>query len=153
MLQQAAVEGLPYPDQVVEAQSEIDWYFPKVDPGHEPLGARVLIQVRRVRLRSKGGIVLASETKETEKWNTQVGKIISIGPLAFRNRETRELWPEGMWAQVGDYVRIPRWSGDRWEVPLAEGSKEEPALFVVCNDHEIIARVTGNPIAVRAFIL
>jgi hypothetical protein len=29
---------------------------------------------------------------------------------------------------------------------------EEPALFMILNDHEVIAKVTGDPLAMRAFI-
>ena len=24
-------------------------------------------------------------------------------------------WPEGSWCEVGDYIRVPKWGGDRWE--------------------------------------
>ncbi len=128
----------------------LEWYWPAVDPGHQPLGARVLVQVRRVKERSKGGLVLVTDTKDTEIWNTQVGKVIAVGPLAFRNRETNEYWPEGVWAQVGEFVRIPRYSGDRWSLPVP--GEDEPALFTIINDHEIIAKVTMDPRLVRAYI-
>jgi hypothetical protein len=29
---------------------------------------------------------------------------------------------------------------------------EEPALFMILNDHEVIAKVTGDPLAMRAFL-
>ena len=38
-----------------------------------------------------------------------IGRVVEIGPLAFKNRETMESWPEGSWASVGDYVRVPKW--------------------------------------------
>lgn len=125
--------------------------FPGVNPGAAPLGARVLVQLRTVKRTSSGGIVLVEESRETEKWNTQVARVVAVGPLAFRNRSTNELWPEGMWAGPGDFVRVPRWGGDRWEVPV-EG-REEPALFVIFNDHELIAKITGDPLAVKAYLL
>ena len=79
-----------------------------------------------------------------------IGKIVEIGPLAFKNRDTMKEWVEGVWAKKGDYVRVPRYGGDRWEVK-AEGD-DEPVLFMTINDHELIAKVTGNPLSFKAFI-
>jgi co-chaperonin GroES (HSP10) len=128
--------------------------FPAVDPGAKPLGARVLVQLRRTKKTvTSMGIVLVSETKETEKWQNMVAKVIEIGPLAFKKRDTMEPWPEGSWCEVGDYLRVPKWGGDRWEVPVpGEAKEEDPALFMVLNDHEIIAKLTGDPLAMKAFI-
>ena len=127
--------------------------FPAVDPGATPLGARVLVQLRRSKKRTtSAGIILVEETKETEKWNNMVAKVISIGPLAFKQRDTMEPWPEGSWCEVGDYLRVPKWGGDRWEVPVEGQPDEDPALFMILNDHEIIAKVTGDPLAMRAFL-
>ena len=128
--------------------------FPAVDPGAKPLGARVLIQLRRTKKKVTGaGIILVEETKETEKWQNMVGKVIELGPLAFKKRDTMEPWVEGIWCEVGDYLRVPKWGGDRWEVKVpGEDNTEDPALFMVINDHEVIAKVTGNPLAMKAFI-
>lgn len=125
--------------------------FPVTDPGVEPLGERVLVQLRTVKKVSAGGIVLVPETKETDQWNTQVAKVIRVGPLSFRNRSTGERWPEGEWVKPGDFVRVPRWGGDRWERPV-EG-QEEAALFVMFRDHELIGRVTVDPLSMRNYIL
>ena len=128
--------------------------FPAVDPGAKPLGARVLLQLRRTKKTvTSMGIVLVSETKETEKWQNMVAKVIEVGPLAFKKRDTMESWPEGSWCEVGDYLRVPKWGGDRWEVTVpGESSDEDPVLFMVINDHEVIAKLTGDPLAVKAFI-
>ena len=125
--------------------------FPAVDPGAVPVGGRILVQWRQVKKTvTSSGIVLVEETKETEKWNTQVAKVIAVGPLAFKKRDTLEPWPEGNWVQVGDFVRMPKWGGDRWEVPF--GEHDEHALFSIFNDHEVIAKVTGDPLKVKAFL-
>lgn len=128
--------------------------FPVVDPGAKPLGARVLVQLRRTKSKtSASGIILVEETKETEKWQNMVGKVIEFGPLAFRKRDTMEPWVEGIWCEVGDYIRVPKWGGDRWEVPVPGADKhEDPVLFMVLNDHEVIAKLTGDPLAMKAFI-
>jgi co-chaperonin GroES (HSP10) len=135
-------------------QAEIDWAFPVVDPGAKPLGGRILVQLRRTKKKAtSAGIILVEETKETEKWNNMVAKVLMIGPLAFKNRDTMQSWPEGSWVEVGDYIRVPKWGGDRWEVKVpGEDDLEDPALFMVLNDHEIIASLTGDPLAMKAFL-
>lgn len=134
--------------------AEMAWAFPSVDPGAKPLGGRILVQLRRAKKKAtKAGIILVTETKETEKWQNMVAKVIEIGPLAFRKRDTMEPWPEGSWCQPGDYIRVPKWGGDRWEVKVpGEDDLEDPALFMILNDHEVIAKVTGNPLDMKAFL-
>jgi len=112
------------------------------------------VQLRRTKkTTTASGIILVEETRETEKWQNMVGKVITIEPLAFKNRETMASWPEGSWCQVGDYVRVPKWGGDRWDIEVpGEDSLEEKALFMIINDHEVIAKITGNPLEVKAFI-
>ena len=123
--------------------------FPAADAGVQPFGSRVLVQIRTPKTKTASGIIIDSGSRDTERWNTQVGKVISHGPVAYRNRNTLEPWPEGSWAKPGDYVRVPKYGGDRWEVPLKSG---ETALFVIFNDLDIIGRVEGDPLAIRAFI-
>ena len=138
---------------VASSEAELAWAFPSVDPGAKPLGARILVQLRRTKKKTtSAGIILVEETKETEKWNNMVAKVIAVGPLAFKKRDTMEDWPEGSWCEVGDYLRVPKWGGDRWEVPVDGEPDEDQALFMVLNDHEVIAKVTGDPLAMRAFI-
>ena len=115
-----------YEDALAEA-------FPAVDAGIQPFGSRVLVQIRTPKKKSAGGIIIDTGSRDTEKWNTQVGKVIAHGPVAYRNRNNLEAWPEG----------------DRWEVPMENG---ESAMFVIFNDLDIIGKVDGDPLAVRAFI-
>jgi co-chaperonin GroES (HSP10) len=124
--------------------------FPVVDPGAVPLGARILVQMRLPKKRmTSSGIILAAETVDTEKAQNPVGKVVAIGPLAFKKRDTMESWPEGSWVEVGDFVRVPRWTGDRWEIQV---SKDDVVQFMLMNDHEIIAKLTSDPLEMRAFV-
>jgi co-chaperonin GroES (HSP10) len=140
-------------EPVASGEAELAWAFPSVDPGAKPLGGRILVQLRRTKKKAtSAGIILVEETKETEKWNNMVAKVIEIGPLAFKHRDTMQSWPEGSWCEVGDYLRVPKWGGDRWEVPVPGEDEEDPALFMILNDHEVIAKVTGDPLVMRAFL-
>ena len=123
--------------------------FPVIDPGVQPFGSRVLIQIRRAKSKTKGGIILAGETRDTEMWNTQVAKVVAMGPLAFHNRNTMEPWPEGNWVNIGDYVRAPKYGGDRWSVRIEDG---EEILFCLFNDLDLLGKITGDPLAMKAFL-
>jgi co-chaperonin GroES (HSP10) len=138
-------EGTSNPD-------EMAWAFPVVKPGQRPFGGRVIVQLRRIK-KTAGRIIIVDETKENEKWNNMIGKVVALGPLAYKNRDTMESWPEGTWAQVDDFVRVPRWGGDRWERsdPNAD-SKEDPVLFMTINDHEVIAKITDDPLSFKAYV-
>lgn len=122
--------------------------FPQCDPGVKPLGSRVLVQIRTPEERSKGGIILSTSDKETQLWNTSVAKVVAIGSLAFRNRNTQDLWPEGSWCSPGDYVRVPKYGGDRFTTENESGQIAHWALY---NDLDMIALVTSDPLAARAF--
>lgn len=124
---------------------KVEWAYPEVCPGIEPLGGRVLVQLKRIKKTTTSGIVLVNETRDQEKWNTQTAKVVSIGPLAFKKKDTMEPWPEGVWADPGTFVRVPKWGGDRFEVAVP-GEPDEPALFMLINDHELIAKVIGDPL-------
>lgn len=119
--------------------SKLSEAFPEVVPGLYPMGSRVLVQLRTVREKTQGGIVLVEDTKQFNKSNTQLGKVIMLGPIAYCNRETARPWPEGVWCRPGDYVRLPKYGGDRFSRAIS-GTNEE-ALFCLFSDHEIIAKV------------
>lgn len=123
--------------------------FPEVDPGVKPLGSRILIQIRSPETRSKGGIILTDSDKDTQYWNTTVAKVVAVGPLAFKNRNTQESWPEGDWCKPGEFVRAPRYGGDRWKHTDASG---KTGYFCLINDLDVLAAITTDPLQIRAFI-
>ena len=136
-----------------DIEQTLEEAFPLVDPLMAPYGARVLVQLRAVKEKvTAAGIFIPEEVKETEKWNTMIGKVLAIGPLAFKKRESMEPWPEGSWASVGDFVRVPKWGGDRWEIDFEQNGAKGKALFTFFNDHELIGKVTGDPRDIKAFI-
>lgn len=122
--------------------------FPAVDPGIIPFGSRVMVQIRRAKSQTKGGIYIPEEARKTEASNTQVAKVAAIGPLAYKNRNNMEPWPEGSWCNVGDFVRTPKYGGDRWTIK----HNDEEIEFVIFNDLDIIGKVTADPTTIRAFI-
>ena len=131
------------------AYDSVDEAFPACDPGVTPFGSRVLVQIRTPKKKTAGGIMLVGETRETEHYNTQVAKVVAVGSLAFKNRNTMESWPEGSWCAPGDFVRVPRYGGDRWTVKTPDGDE---AIVVIFNDLDLVGKVTGDPLAIKAFL-
>lgn len=132
------------------AHTSVDEAFPAVDCGLEPFGTRVVIQIRRAKNKTASGLYITDDTKDAERWNCQVGKVVAIGPLAFRSRTTMEPWPEGSWYMVGDFVRFPKYGGDKWQVDIP--GSDEPALFVLFEELDVYGKYTGDPLKVKAFV-
>jgi len=126
--------------------------FPPIDTGIEVAGDRVLVQLRREKSTSKGGIILVDETRQTLRFNETVAKVIQIGPLAYKSPEDLSPWPEGNWCNVGDLVRTIKYGGDRFIVqPDDEGS---PVVFITLQAREIISRIKNFEYAqkMKAFV-
>ena len=126
--------------------------FPNVDPGVEILGDRVLVQLRREKFASKGGIILVDETRQTLRFNETVAKVISVGPLAYKNPDDLTPWPEGPWCKAGDLVRTIKYGGDRFVVqPDDEGS---PVVFITLQAREVISKIKSFEAAqkMKAFV-
>jgi len=126
--------------------------FPDVDPGVEVAGDRVLVQLRREKTTSKGGIILVDETKQTLRFNETVAKVIQIGPLAYKSPDNLEPWIEGPWCQVGDLVRTIKYGGDRFVVQPDDD--KAPVVFITIQAREIISRIKSFEYAqkMRAFV-
>jgi co-chaperonin GroES (HSP10) len=136
----------------IEDFKTLEEAFPECDHGVVPLGARMLIQLKSVKKASSGGIILVDETRETERVQSMVGKILALGPLCFKNRDTAQEWPEGTWVKQGDYIRVPRWSGDRFTVPSLKDPEEMVSLQIL-NDHECWCRVEPEKVLqMKAFV-
>lgn len=134
-----------------DTRSELEC-FPIVDPGVEVAGDRVLVQLRREKTTSKGGIILVDETKQTVRFNETVAKVIQIGPLAYKSPDTLEAWPEGPWCKEGDLVRTIKYGGDRFVIqPDDDGA---PVVFITLQAREVISRIKSFAYAqkMKAFV-
>lgn len=149
--------------------TDIDQAFPPCDPGLKPFGTICLFQIRHPMRMTKGGIILTEDVRATEHYNTQVAKVIALGPLAFKtmNRDTGEVedWDGGAWFKVGDFVRLPMHGGDRFTVPFKykdfeydeEGRKHlrtvnGKCVFTLFKASSVQGLITGDPLAVQAYL-
>lgn len=161
-----SINGMGANNRVAFAYKSIEEAFPAVDCGHEPMGNLVLLQIRQPLKQTSGGILLDTESRKTERDVTQVARVVAVGPLAFKNRNTGELWPEGSWCEVGEFVRIPKYQGDRWHVEYdttderinaVTGAKivektTDAVEFVLMKDLALLAKVKGSPLQIRSFL-
>lgn len=122
--------------------------FPDVNPEFRAFGGRILVQIRTPKKITDGGLHIPAEARDHERWNTQIGKVIELGPLAFKNKSTMDPWPEGAWCQKGQYIRVTRFGGDRWKIPIPGGDAEDYVLFVLFEDHQLLGEHLGDPLAV-----
>ncbi len=120
----------------------VEQHFPQVESGAKPVGNQILVQLRTVRKKSSGGILLAEETKEYNQGNTQVARLVKLGQIAFKNRDSGDTWKEGAWAEVNDVVIMPKYGGFRFEIPIP--GKDEKAIFALFNDYDVKLVVEGN---------
>lgn len=144
------------------AVQSLEEAFPDVDPLCTALGNQVLVQMRRPKQRSSGGIILVDESKEMDESMIRVAKVIELGPIAYKNRDTQNPWPEGAWVKPGDFVRVPSFAGvDAWrvflrvETQLIKGEERDVPVFVkfaLFNDYDIKARIKGDPQAVVDYV-
>lgn len=137
----------------VEFDQTLDQAFPKVDPNLEPSGSRILVQMKVAKKRTKGGIEIVGETQETITWNNQVGKVVALGPLCFKDSKTLQPWPEGAWCKLGDFIRVPKHGIERYERKIPGRSEEEGdvVLFVLV-DHLAMFGLVPDPMADIAFV-
>lgn len=126
--------------------------FPDIDHGVEVVGDRVLVQLRREKTTSKGGIILVDETKQTLRFNETVAKVVQIGPLAYKNLDDLQPWIEGPWCKVGDLVRTIKYGGDRFVVNPDDGGA--PVVFITLQAREIISKIKSFEYAqkMKAFV-
>lgn len=124
-------------DEFVEA------YFPVVDPGREPLGNKITVQLQLVK-KKVGNIILASDTQDFNKNATVVCRVVKVGQIAYKDRSTGSEWKEGAWCNPGDVVLMPRWGGsNRVEIPLPD-DPEQTVIFATYNDFDVLDKVTGQ---------
>jgi co-chaperonin GroES (HSP10) len=135
-----------------DLRSELEC-FPSIDPGLEVAGDRVLVQLRREKVTSKGGIILVDETRQTLKFNETVAKVVQLGPLAYKNLDADLTpWPEGPWCKEGDLVRTIKYGGDRFVVDASD--EGAPVVFITLQAREIISRIKSFEAAqkMKAFV-
>ena len=92
-----------------------------------PSGWRLLVLPFSPREKTKGGILIAQESLDKLRIATNCGYVVSMGPLAYHDREK---FPTGPWCKKGDWVIFARYAGSR--LPIEGGEVR------ILNDDEIL---------------
>lgn len=127
--------------------------YPDVDPQFTPYGNHILFQLRTPKNMTRGGIHIpqTAQMEDIAQWNTQVARVVKLGPMAYKNRDDLTPWPEGDWCKKGDFVRVPIHGGDRWYLPIP-GREDHRALFAIYKDLEVKGQYHGDPLQVDPYL-
>ena len=98
-----------------------------------PTGWRILVMPFRVKEKSEGGIIIAQETLDRARAAVQVGYVLKMGPLCYKDEER---YPTGAWCKPKDWVIFARYAGSRMEIDGGE--------IRMLNDDEILGTI-GDP--------
>lgn len=96
------------------------------------LGHHVLVQVPEVEQKTKGGLFLPDQVRQSEQRNAELGVVIEVGPTAWM--------AEGLggtpWAKAGDKVWFAKYAG-KW---ITHPEHEDQKVLILL-DTDIVARL------------
>jgi co-chaperonin GroES (HSP10) len=92
-----------------------------------PTGHHVLVEVQKVEKKTAGGIIIPDDRVERDQCSANKGKVIALGPNAFRD------FGGNPWCKIGDTVIFPKYSGLEYK----SESKEDETLYRILNDEDI----------------
>ena len=95
-----------------------------------PTGWRLLVMPFKVKEETKGGIIIAQETLDRARVATQVGYVLKMGSLCYRDKDK---YPTGPWCKEKDWVIFARYAGSRIDI---EGGE-----IKMLNDDEILGTI------------
>jgi chaperonin GroES len=95
-----------------------------------PTGWRILVLPYRGKGKTDGGIYLPDAVVQEQTVSTQVGYVLKVGDLAYKDAEK---FPMGPWCEQGDWVMFARYSGSRFKIDGGE--------VRILNDDEVLAKI------------
>ena len=96
----------------------------------DPTGWRILVMPFQVKEKSEGGIIIAQETLDRARAAVQVGYVLKMGPLCYKDEER---YPTGAWCKPKDWVIFARYAGSRMQIDGGE--------IRMLNDDEILGTI------------
>lgn len=98
-----------------------------------PTGWRIAVLPYLGAEKSKGGIVMAEQTRKLTQLTTTCAYVLKVGELAYADSSK---YPSGPWCKEGDWVIFARYGGARLSIDGGE--------IRILNDDEILA-VVNDP--------
>ena len=96
-------------------------------------GWRILVMPFKVKEKTEVGIIIAQETLDRARVATQVGYVLKMGDLCYKDDDK---YPTGPWCKEKDWVIFARYAGSRMEIDGGE--------IRMLNDDEILGTI-DNP--------
>ena len=93
-----------------------------------PTGWRILVMPFKVKETTEGGIIIAQETLDRARVATQVGYVLKMGDLCYKDKEK---YPTGPWCAEKDWVIFARYAGSRMEI-------DDEVLGTIDNPEDIL---------------
>jgi len=95
----------------------------------DPTGWRLVVLPYRGKGKTEGGIYLPDQIVEENQVATQVGYVLKVGSLAYKDPEKFD----GPWCKEKDWVMFARYAGSRFKIDGGE--------VRIINDDEVIATI------------
>ena len=95
-----------------------------------PTGWRLLVMPFRVKEETKGGIIIAQETLDRARTAVQVGYVLKMGDLCYKDEDKFQTGP---WCKEKDWVIFARYAGSRMEIDGGE--------IRMLNDDEVLGTI------------
>ena len=95
-----------------------------------PTGWRIVILPHKGVEKTKGGVILSDTLIQEQQWTTNVGLVLKLGPLAYRDKKK---FPTGPWCKEQDWVIFARYAGSRLKIDGGE--------LRILNDDEVLGVV------------
>ena len=102
-----------------------------------PTGWRLLVMPFKVKEETKGGIIIAQETLDRARVATQVGYVLKMGDLCYKDQDK---YPSGPWCKEKDWVIFARYAGSRMEIEGGEIRmlNDDEGLGTISNPEDIL---------------
>ena len=95
-----------------------------------PTGWRILVMPFQVKEKTEGGIIIAQEALDKARVATQVGYVLKMGDLCYKDEEK---YPTGPWCKEKQWVVFARYAGSRMQIDGGE--------IRMLNDDEILGTI------------
>ena len=116
-----------------DKQAQEDTQSTNLEKLPDPTGWRLLVMPFQVKEKSEGGVIIAQETLDRARAAVQVGYVLKMGPLCYKDDDK---YPTGPWCKPKDLVIFARYAGSRMGIDGGE--------IRMLNDDEVLGTI-GDP--------
>ena len=113
----------------------------------DPALWKILVLPAMPKTKTAGGILLADDSKEAEKYNNHRSLVLSVGPLAYKDPNRFKEHPDATTTvagcKPGDFIAHGKYAGQKIQVG--------EVVMMFLNDDEI-SGIIPNPAALAAYV-